>query len=97
MHGLKMIYNLLPPSNKYPTIVYYSMPTGGKTKPIHVYEGIAAFTLAQKAASGTPVWMSIEKNLTDDFIIKYNNWVQNNPTAVDKRGQRFREIDKNDW
>lgn len=73
------------------------MPTAGKTKPIHVYEGIAAFILATKETSHIPVWLIVEKNLNSDFIIKYNNWVQNNPTAVDAQGQRFKEIETNAW
>jgi hypothetical protein len=73
------------------------MPTGGLTKPIHVYEGLAAYILTTKESSNLPVWLIVEKNLTSDFITKYNLWVKTNPTAVNAQGQRFKEIESNAW
>ena len=65
------------------------MPTGGKTKPIHVYKGLVEFFKVTKGSKNMPIWALVETNMNPDFIKKYNNWVQNDPDAKDETGGKI--------
>lgn len=67
------------------------MPTSGNTTVIMVNKGLASFLKHEKISTGMPIWKLIENNLTDDFIIKYNNWVRISPEAKKKNYKSIKE------